>query len=99
MGTPLTESSLKRAIMKRLAREPRWYGFSVHAAGASLNGLPDIVGCMSYSGWGRFIAIEVKTPKGRLSKIQGFRLARFREVGALVVVARSVRDVEEALGL
>ncbi|MFI5401339.1 MAG: VRR-NUC domain-containing protein [Planctomycetota bacterium] len=96
----MTESSLKSAILKRLKREPRWCGFSVHAAGASLNGLPDIVGCWSVRGsYGRCVCIEVKTATGRLSKIQGFRLARFTAVGALVVVARSVRDVEEALGL
>ncbi|HKX46177.1 MAG TPA: VRR-NUC domain-containing protein [Planctomycetota bacterium] len=90
---------MKSAILRRLKRESRWCGFSVHAAGASLNGLPDIVGCMSYSGWGRFVAIECKTARGRLSKLQEFRLERFRAVGALVVVARSVSDVETALGL
>lgn len=96
----MTESSLKRAILRRLAREPRWYGFSVHAAGASLNGLPDIVGVWNVRGsYGRFVCIEAKAPKGRLSPLQDFRLAEFTARGALVVVARSVADVEGALGL
>lgn len=97
------ESSLKRAILARLRREPRWRGFSVAASGTSVNGLPDIVGCWLLpwldESYGRFVAIECKTHRGQLTKLQAFRLEEFRAVGALVVVARSVSDVEGALGL
>lgn len=63
-----------------------------HTFGLSV-GSADIVGCYK----GRFVGIEVKTAKGRLQKIQENWIARMREVGAFIIVARSPEDAIEQL--
>lgn len=59
-------------------------------------GWPDITAC--YEGF--FVAIECKRPVGgRLSLIQANELEALHRAGALLVIARSVADVEETLRL
>lgn len=55
---------------------------------------PDITGCMPD---GRFLAIETKTKRGRLSVGQADLLARLRRCGAVVIVPRSLEDAAQAL--
>ncbi|GMO63128.1 MAG: hypothetical protein Ta2A_10120 [Treponemataceae bacterium] len=57
-------------------------------------GAADLICCMPD---GRFAAIEVKSPKGRLSPEQKQWLANIESRHGLVVVARSVEDVIVAL--
>ena len=56
-------------------------------------GVSDILGVLR----GRFIAIEVKTPTGRLSKSQAKFLDEVKANGGLALVARSVEDVDNYL--
>ena len=56
------------------------------------NGTADILG-VSGDGSGRFIAIEVKTPRGRLSENQKSFLDDINKCGGIGFVARSVDDV------
>ena len=56
----------------------------------SVRGVPDILGVLS---GGRLLAIEVKSPKGKLSEQQSEFLRVLGERGALAFVARSVQDV------
>lgn len=53
-------------------------------------GVSDILGIIN----GRFVAIEVKTPTGRLSKSQAKFLDEVKNNGGLTLVARSVEDVQ-----
>jgi len=53
-------------------------------------GSADIIGVLP---GGRFIAVECKTPKGKLSEKQKEFLQNVEEMGGLTVVARSVDDV------
>jgi penicillin-binding protein-related factor A (putative recombinase) len=55
-----------------------------------MKGVSDILGIWQ----GKFFAIEVKTPKGRVSPEQKVFLARFQEEGGIAFVARSVEDVK-----
>lgn len=55
-----------------------------------MKGVSDILGLYK----GRFIAIEVKTPKGKLTIEQKLFQERVRENGGIAIVARSVVDVE-----
>jgi len=57
-------------------------------------GMPDLM-CMLPGG--RMLWIETKTEDGRLSKDQQEYICRLRSLGHRVIVARDVRDVEEAL--
>jgi hypothetical protein len=58
-------------------------------------GDPDIMGILAPGG--RTICIECKAEDGRLSAAQVRRLAMMREFGALVIVARTIEDVEQGL--
>jgi hypothetical protein len=57
-------------------------------------GSADILGCLPN---GRFLAIEVKAPHGRLSQEQKEFLENIRGFGGLAIVARSSRELDEAL--
>jgi len=52
-------------------------------------------------GWtsgGRFLAIEVKGPKGRLTKEQDAFLTAVNEAGGVGICAKTIDDVRERLG-
>lgn len=55
------------------------------------NGVPDIIVCYR----GKFIAIECKTEKGKLSKLQGFARYFINGSGGDYILARSLDDVKE----
>jgi hypothetical protein len=75
-----------------------WAGWSVRDVdGKPYRGHPDVVAIVC--GTGRALWIEVKAPGGRLSEVQRARLEQASEAGALCVVATSIDDVREALGL
>jgi hypothetical protein len=62
-------------------------------------GVADILGILD-SRFGRsgvFLAVEVKSPKGRLSPHQEAFLKEIKDRGGLAIVARSVEEVQEAL--
>jgi len=62
----------------------------------STPGVPDIVGILPD---GKFLAIEVKTAKGRLSPHQERFIQNINDAGGLAFVARSPEDVIDKLGL
>jgi hypothetical protein len=47
-----------------------------------VRGIPDIIGVIS----GRFIAIELKAPNGKLDKLQEYTLSKIREAGGFAEV-------------
>lgn len=56
-------------------------------------GIADILGMYR----GRFLAIEVKTERGRLSEKQAIFLNRINEQNGIAFIARSVADVRDHL--
>lgn len=58
-------------------------------------GVPDILGCFK----GRFFALEVKKPTGRLSKIQAYQLDKVRNAGGIAARVDSLEDAKEALDI
>lgn len=61
-----------------------------------MRGTADILGLLDD---GTFLAVEVKSEKGRLSPEQKVFLSEVKLRGALAIVARSVEDVEFKLKL
>ena len=57
---------------------------------ATKAGVPDIIACLN----GRFIALEVKTPKGRPSELQLYNIEKIQKAGGIAGVVRSVEDVK-----
>jgi hypothetical protein len=65
----------------------RWVSFGK-------KGSADIIGILP---GGRFLAVEVKAPQGRLSAEQREFLERVSALGGMAVVAKSAADVDAAL--
>lgn len=63
-----------------------------HGDTFSVAGDPDIYGCVE----GKMFAFEVKSPTGKLKKIQEYRLKNFGDAGAII---GGIRTPEEALYL
>ena len=65
----------------------------IKAAVCNERGVPDILCCYK----GRFVGLEVKTEKGRISGPQRVQNERIRRTGGRAVVVRSVADVRVVL--
>lgn len=65
---------------------------NAHPMQTGREGWPDISGVFD----GKAFFVEVKTPTGSVSDEQEYMHRRLRQAGATVIVARSVRDVENA---
>jgi len=88
------ESSLKRAAKDFLA----YRQIKTWAIGASAfhsRGLPDRIGVFK----GRPLAIEFKSPKGKLSPEQKEFREAWEGVGGIYIEARSIEDLVHALGI
>ena len=68
-------------------RPGRWLHFGK-------KGSEDILGCLPS---GRFLAVEVKAPRGRLSPEQERFLAGISDQGGLAVVVKSWRELDKIL--
>jgi hypothetical protein len=66
----------------------------IYRRNTSVKGIADIIGILH---GGRFLAIEVKTPKGKVSPHQHDFLLEINYRGGLGIVARSLDDVINAL--
>lgn len=86
------EARLGRQIRKAL-EERGAFMFKIHGGPTMMAGLPDLIGVWH----GRFIAVEVKMPGNKPSKIQERVMDRIRTAGGRVVVAYSVADALEVL--
>jgi len=62
--------------------------------GQPVKGISDIIGVLND---GRFLAIEVKRPRGKPTKAQQFFIDQVNEAGGLAFVARSLEDVQNEL--
>ena len=65
----------------------RWVHFGHKGSADILGYLPD----------GRFLAVEVKAPQGRLSQEQSAFLEKVRGFGGMALVVRSFRELDAAL--
>ncbi|MDR0496749.1 MAG: VRR-NUC domain-containing protein [Treponema sp.] len=97
------ESHIKTAILHYLERRgfmawnnpsgavriapKRWISFGKKGSSDIIGVLPD----------GRFLAVEVKAPHGRLSPEQAAFLEKVRGAGGMAVVVKSWRELDELL--
>lgn len=98
----LSEAQIKKAILQWLQMKRKCEAFPTITGGvfnpqtgkyrrtATRKGTPDILCCYR----GLFLAIEVKTQKGRLSPEQRELIQSIENTGGQALVARSIEDVE-----
>lgn len=79
------ESVIQAAIIKALKAEGHYV---VNVVVAGVAGTPDLLVCAH----GRFIALEVKTPKGRVTPMQVVQNNLVEKAGGAGFVVRSVAD-------
>jgi len=88
----MREKQIENAIKKYLASKEIYF-VKHHATKFTKVGVPDILACWN----GQFVAIEVKTPIGRLTPLQVHNLDHIRQNGGIAIVARSLEDVMEVI--
>ena len=66
MANQMKESDVVKAILKYLKTVPNCFSWKEHGGMYGTAGIPDIICCYC----GRFVAFEVKTETGKLTKLQ-----------------------------
>ena len=93
-GKPTAEAALTRAIRGLLNSLGVWH-WKNHGGPMGAKGVSDILGCYM----GRMLAVEIKSPNGKLSEDQQRFIDNVNAAGGIGFVARSVDDVIIGLGV
>lgn len=88
-----SEKAIVNAIKSYLDKLPGCYVIKTYGSVYSA-GQPDLLGCYQ----GRTLALEVKRPGGKPTKLQAALLKKWGAAGAITGVVTSVEEVEELLG-
>ena len=89
----MKESDLIKAISNYLKTVPNLFFWKEHGGMYGTAGIPDIIACVD----GRFVAFEVKTETGKLSRLQEVTLGRIRDAGGKAYMVRSAAEVAEIM--
>ena len=89
----MSEKDITAAIMRYLKTVPICFAWKEHGGMYGTAGLPDIIVCYH----GRFIAFEVKTPSGRLTKLQEIMITKIKAAKGEACKVTSVEDVKSIL--
>jgi len=85
----MKEQDIQRKIIKYLETNG---AYVVKVVSATKSGVPDILACIE----GKFVAIEVKTPKtiNNVSRLQKYNLTAIEAAGGKAIVAKSLDDIK-----
>ena len=89
----MKEKTITNQILKYLKAQPCCFVFKEHGGMYSTAGIPDIICCYR----GKFVAFEVKTEHGRLSKLQEITIERIRQAGGVAAKITSLAEVKDIL--
>lgn len=89
----MNESDITKRILKYLKTLPRCFCWKEHGGIYGTSGIPDIIVCLD----GRFIALEVKTPKGRTTPLQDASIRKILNSGGFACVVHSVEEAKTAV--
>ena len=89
----MTEKDIVTAIMRYLKTVPQSFCWKEHGGMYGTAGLPDIICCIG----GRFIAFEVKTPSGKLTKLQEITITKIKAAKGKAYKVTSVKEVQSIL--
>ena len=87
------EKTITNQILKYLKAQPCCFAFKEHGGLYGTSGIPDIICCYR----GKFVAIEVKTLTGKLSKLQEITIKRINEAGGMAIKVTSLQEVKNVL--
>jgi len=89
----MLEKDITSKIMRYLKTLPCCFAWKEFGGMYSTSGLPDIICCIN----GMFVAFEVKTDKGRLSKLQEIMIQRINAANGKAFKVTSVGEVKKIL--
>ena len=89
----MLEKDITNKILKYLKTQDKCYCFKEHGGSYGSAGIPDIICCFH----GRFVAFEVKTEKGRTTKLQDINIRNIHKADGVALVVRSLDEVKDAL--
>ncbi len=89
----MSEKEIVSAIMRHLKTIPMCFAWKQHGGMYGVAGLPDIICCIG----GRFIAFEVKTTSGKLTKLQEITIQKIKAAKGEAFKVTSVGDVKVIL--
>ena len=89
----MLEKDITAAVLRYLKTLPGCFCWKQSGGLYGTAGLPDVICCVH----GMFIAFEVKTINGRLSKLQAATIKRILEANGRAFKVSSVDDVKAAL--
>ena len=77
------ESAVQKALVDAILKDfPGAYVRKIAQSMYSHNGIPDLIGCIN----GNFFAVEVKTEKGRPSRLQDYEIKLIKEAGGTALI-------------
>jgi len=89
----MLEKDITAAIMRYLKTVPNCFAWKEHGGMYGTAGLPDIICCYC----GRFVGIEVKTPSGKLTKLQEITITKIKAAKGEAFKVTSVDEVREII--
>ena len=89
----LKEKDIVKKILDYLATLSQCFAWKEHGGQYAQSGIPDIICCYK----GKFVAFEVKTDTGKLSKLQEITLYRIQEAEGIAVKVTSLEEVKKIL--
>lgn len=89
----MSEKDIVNAIMRYLKTVPMCFAWKEHGGMYGTAGLLDIICCIG----GRFVAFEVKTPSGKLTKLQEITITKIKAAKGEAYKVTSVEDVKSIL--
>ena len=89
----MKEKTITNKILKYLKEQPCCFAFKEHGGAYGTAGIPDIICCYK----GKFVAFEVKTSSGKLSKLQEIIIQKIKNANGIAYKVTSLEDVKEIL--
>ena len=89
----MLEKNIVNQIMRYLKTVPDSFAWKQHGGQFGTAGIPDIIICLH----GRFVAMEVKTPAGKLTKLQESTLQRIKDAKGVAYKVTSLQEVKEII--
>ena len=89
----MKESDIVAAILRLLKKTPECFAWKEHGGIYGTAGVPDIIACIN----GRFVAFEVKTETGKLTKLQEITIQKIRNAKGQAFKVTSAAEVAAIL--
>jgi len=89
----MLEKDIVTSILKYLKTVPHCFAWKEHGGMYGTAGIPDIIACIG----GMFYAFEVKTPSGKLTKLQEITIQKIKDAKGEAYKVTSVSEVKKIL--